>query len=131
MSKRIVKNSKELKKAVADKILKIIVVGSLAKKVDKAYKIKELSRIKMILLSSLGVGVGVAIVTAILTGKIKMLASTPVMASIATLIGIEILTLIAVAFMAISLILLLSKDYKKSKIKVNKNGQFEVKLERI
>lgn len=130
MSQKIVRNKKELEKAVAEKVKKIIVVGDLAKKVDKAYKIKGLSKRKIALISSLAVGAEASIATAPLTGGVSMLAATPAVVGVAALTGIEIVAIMAVLFMGISLILLLAKEYKKSKIRVNKDGEFEVVLEK-
>jgi hypothetical protein len=107
MSEIVVRTKSELKEAVKMKHEKIIVKGALAETLNSALKIRKLSKITLGVLSA-------AVITTPFSGALSTAAAAPIAAST----GLEAVTIIAVSFLGLSLILEIFKDYKKAKFKV-------------
>lgn len=120
MDARIVHTKDELKRAVDDKVARIVVRGELAESLNTALKIKNASKWAIGLLAT-------SLAAAPLTGGMSLAAAAP----IAVLTGIEVVAIIAVATMGIALILLICREFKKVTFKGGKGDiEAELKLER-
>jgi len=104
MSEVIVRNRQELDVAMKSKSELITIEGDLAKKLQKAKKISKLSKAGLAILTAT---LGVAAVTAPVTGGISLLAAAPV----AAITGVEIAAIIAASALGIALVLAIFKEY--------------------
>lgn len=102
----IVRTKEELKAAKENKVAEIVVVGELAQKLKKAKKIAVLGSASI---AALTVALGVATVTAPVTGGLSYLAAAPV----AALTGAEVAAIIAVSTVGLALVLAVYKDYEE------------------
>ena len=95
-----VSTKEELKTAVDAGYDEITVVGDLAKRVSKAYKIKKYSKVAIAALVAAAGGVAV-------TGPVGVAVAAP----IAVLTGIEIAVIIAILVLGVALVLTLTQGY--------------------
>ena len=120
MSEIVVRTKLELKEAVKMKHEKIIVRGALAETLNNALKIRKLPKVKLGVLSAV-------IIATPFSGALSSAAAAPIAAST----GLEAVTVIAISFLGLSLILEIFKDYKKAKFKVkNEDNKAELYLEK-
>jgi len=101
-----VRTKEELKAAKENKVAEIVVVGELAQKLKRAKKIALLGGASI---AALSVALGVATVTAPVTGGLSYIAAAPV----AALTGAEITAIIAVSAVGLTLVLAVFKDYEE------------------
>lgn len=102
----IVRTKEELEKAKKSGATTILVKGELADKLKKSKKVAMLSGAGI---AALTAALGVATVTAPVTGGLSYLAAAPV----AALTGVEIAAIIVAASLGISLIIALFLDYEE------------------
>jgi hypothetical protein len=83
----------------------------LAEKVNKSFKLKKVSKITLGILTA-------SLAATPITGGLSTVAAVP----IATLTGLEVALILAIAFLGISLVLSLIKEYKVVKVKRQTGG---------
>lgn len=106
----------ELKKAIDEKYDEIIVKGELAKKLNKAKKIKKFSKATLgILTTALAAGT----ITAPITGGLSLGISAVAAAPIAAATGTEIAVIIAVSAVGIALVTAVYKGYDEVEFSTN------------
>lgn len=114
----VVKTKEELEKAKKSGATTIIVRGELADKLKKSKKVAKLSTAGI---AALTAALGVATVTAPVTGGVSYLVAAPV----AALTGLEIATIIAATSLGVGFIIALfigyeEIDYSKGSLKLRK-----------
>lgn len=110
MSTRTVRTKEELKKAKADNIKEIIVIGKLAKDLKAAKKITTLGTASLgILTTAIGVGVVAAPFTAGTSLGISALTAVPLAAST----GVSVPAIILASTIGIGFIIAIFKDYQE------------------
>ncbi|MGX1982304.1 hypothetical protein EDD69_102248 [Thermolongibacillus altinsuensis] len=120
MDKVVVRTKSELKDAVQAGIKNIIIQGDLAEKVNKSFKLKKVSKITLGILTA-------SLAATPITGGLSTVAAVP----IATLTGLEIAIILAIAYLGTSLVLSLIKEYKVVKVRVQTGGkEMEIELEK-
>lgn len=112
-----VSTKEELKKAKADGVEKIIVVGKLAKDLYAAQKITTLSKASLAVITG-AVGVGVAgLATAPLTGGVSAGVSVAALGPVAATTGVSIPALVLAATIGVGFIIAIYKDYRVEIVK--------------
>lgn len=108
----VVRTKDELKMAVKNKVKKIIVEGDLAKYVERIYKLKKVSKARLIILSSLVASIpvtrGISAIPALLIAKAT---------------GLEVAIILAVLFLGLALVLIILREYKKAEIEIGIGGE--------
>ena len=94
----------ELEAAMRNGNQEIIVIGNLANKLKKAKNISKLSKVGLGILTGV---LGVAAITAPITGGLSFLSAVPV----AALTGIEIAAIITASTLGIALVIAIFKGY--------------------
>lgn len=102
----VVKTKEELEKAKKSGATLILVEGELADKLKKSKKVAKLSGAGIAVLTA---ALGVATVTAPVSGGLSYFAAAPV----AALTGVEIAAIIAAATMGVGFIIALFLDYEE------------------
>lgn len=121
----IVETKEELKKAKENKVKEFIVIGELAKKLDKAKKISKLSKFAVFALAS---SIGAGAVAAPFTGGISLGASLVMGAGATATVGVSSGVIIAaIATGGVVMVYALYKEYNVE-IKKNKAGTMELKF---
>lgn len=111
MSTKTVTTKEELKKAKADGVDEIIVLGSLAKDLSDAQKITKLSRKKIAVLTVAIAAAGAGMVAAPITGGVSMLAPAASTTTIAITCGLTVPAIILASFLGVSMLVALFKEY--------------------
>lgn len=102
----VVRTKEELEQAKKSGVATILVKGELADKLEKSKKVAKLSGAGLAVLTA---ALGVATVTAPVTGGLSYFAAAPV----AALTGVEIAAIIAAASVGVGLIIALFLDYEE------------------
>ncbi len=115
-----VANKDELEYAIKNKASTILCTGDLAKKVNRSYKMKTVSKFVLPVLA-------VSIAGIPFTAGMSTTALIPV----ATLSGLEITAIVAIIFLGYTLVKQIIDKYDKVSVKTNsKTGEFEIILEK-
>ena len=121
----IIKTKDELENAIKNKVQNFEVEGELAENLKKGQKITTLGKISLsILIASLA-----GIVATPATGGISGAWGFAGAATVATLTGLEIATITAVAFLGIGMLIALFKDYNVE-FEKDTEGKFKAKFTR-
>lgn len=120
-------DKEQLASALENKIEKIMVYGELAAKVKQSYQIKKYSTVAI---GAMGVAIAAASV-APFTGGLSLVVATPIAMSVALTTGIDVAIILAVIFLGLGMVLLMTKNYKilNFKLKMGEYGP-EIALER-
>lgn len=122
---KIITTKAELENAIKNKEKHFIVKGELADKIQKGRKINTLSKWSLGILSAAIAGIVVAPATGGITGGLGFATA----GAVATLTGLEIAAIMAVAFLGIGLIMAIYKEYNVQ-FKYNSKGELEAKFEK-
>ena len=120
MATRTVRENDELKKAIEEKVDRIIVKGELAERLNTAMKIKKLSKWTIGLLAA-------SLAAMPLTGTLSISLFAP----IASLTGLKITFIITVATIGTGFVLLICRDYKKISFGFDDKWEAELVIERF
>lgn len=120
MTTRTVRENEELKEAINEKVDRIIVKGQLAEHLNTAMKIKKVSKWTVGLLAA-------SLAATPLTGPLSITLFAP----IASLTGLEATFIITVATIGTGLVLLICRDYKKTKFGITDDYEAELVIERF
>ena len=122
----IVRTKQELENAMKNKLQSFEVEGELAEKIKKGQKITRLSKATLSLLGASIAGIAAAPVTGGVSGIAGLTGAT----TIATITGMEIAVIMAVAFIGLSVLIALFKDYSIEEETDLPNGKIKLKLAR-
>ncbi|MDO9766933.1 hypothetical protein Q7506_03250 [Glaesserella parasuis] len=123
---KIISTKSELEKAIQNKETHFIVKGELAEKIQRSRKITTLDSWSLGILTVAIGGIVLSPATGGVSGAIGLSAAS----AVATLTGIEIAVILAVAFVGIGLIMAIYKDYDIT-FKINpETGEFEGEFKR-
>jgi uncharacterized membrane protein len=104
----------ELKKAQESGVQEIVVVGELADKLKQAKKVASLSAAGLAALTAV---IGVATVTAPVTGGLSYAVAAAGAAPVAAMTGLEVAAIITASFLGIGLLVALFSGYEEISFK--------------
>lgn len=111
MRTRTVTTKEELKKAKADGVDEIIVLGALAKDLNDAQKITKLSSKKIAALTVAIAAAGAGMVAAPITGGVSMIAPAASATTIAITCSLTVPAIILASFLGVAMLIALFKEY--------------------
>ena len=121
----IIKTKDELENAIKNKVQNFEVEGELAGNLKKGQQITTLGKISLSILIASLAGIVATPATGGISGALGFVGTT----TVATLTGLEIATITAVAFLGISMLIALFKDYDVE-FEKDTEGKFKAKFTR-